>query len=70
MDPQETWNELLRCYKDQQREEAAEAADSLLSWLDRHGFPPLTTNAIPAGDALHAVIARTVCLYVCGSSPT
>lgn len=68
MDPQATWNELLRCYRDQQSEEAAQAAESLLNWLDRQGFPPLTTNAIAAGDELHAVIARTVCKYVRGSS--
>lgn len=64
MDPQATWEELLRCYGEQHFEEAVAAAENLNQWLQRGGFPPRTTELVAAGDELQGVIARAVIQHV------
>ncbi len=64
MDPQATWEELLRCYEQQQFEDAAAAAENLRQWLQRGGFSPTTTTLIAAGDELHRVIVQAVVQHV------
>lgn len=66
MDPQVAWDELLNLYSEQQHEEANQAAEDLLQWLQRGGFPPRTTHRIAAGDPLHRVIALAVVRQVLG----
>ena len=44
MDPQQTWNELLESMESNDTETARERARSLLAWLARGGFSPVTTG--------------------------
>lgn len=64
MDPQATWNEMLDRYNRKQSEEALSAAENLLQWLQRGGFPPTITAQVSAGDELHRVIAWAVVQHV------
>ncbi|MCA9026795.1 MAG: hypothetical protein KDA86_16430 [Planctomycetaceae bacterium] len=60
MDPQVTWEVLLESIADCNYAEAREMAETLLSWLDRGGFPPQTLPRVLSNDQ-----DRTICLFVC-----
>jgi hypothetical protein len=64
MDPNSTWRDLIDSYRQRDWEEASLLAEALLRWLDLGGFPPVTTDALPADDAWHHVVARAVCTFV------
>ncbi len=66
MDPQATWEELLRNYASGEIEEARRAADDLAVWLRHGGFPPHILEPITASDELHRVVALAVCRHVLG----
>ena len=63
MDPQVTWQELLEAFAQEQWLAVHEAADALLAWLNRQGYPPKTTEmpALPA--TWHRAIARAACTF-------
>ncbi|TWU34921.1 hypothetical protein [Novipirellula artificiosorum] len=61
MDPQATWNELIRAWSARDVQAAQEAAEALLEWLRKGGFAPLTMQQLPQGDLLHETIATAVC---------
>jgi 5,10-methenyltetrahydromethanopterin hydrogenase len=64
MDPQATWKLLLDTYADGDRHEAREAAENLLAWLERGGFPPQVLPDRPMDDAWNQTIARAACQIV------
>ena len=48
MDPQAAWNQLLNAYRNRDWETVLELAESLLDWLERGGFSPVTKARGPA----------------------
>lgn len=61
MDPQATWDELQDAIRSNDLEITRERALSLMDWLDRGGFPPVT-SADPAMDAdAHRQAAKECC---------
>lgn len=61
MDPTATWQLLLDAYADRDWSQIEEAAEALLQWLDRGGFPPQT---IP-GRQMDAEWNRTIACSAC-----
>ncbi|MBX3436988.1 MAG: hypothetical protein KF861_05825 [Planctomycetaceae bacterium] len=64
MDPQATWTELLEALIEDDWPAAAEAAEALAEWLDRGGFAPRITTALPPEHPLHRAFARVLCEQV------
>lgn len=64
MDPQATWDRLIDAYRAGERDEAQDAADTLLQWLDRGGFPPQTLPGRSMDDAWNRALARAACCFV------
>ena len=61
MDPQATWDELQDAIRSNDPEITRERALSLMDWLDRGGFPPVT-SVDPAMDAdAHRQAAKECC---------
>ena len=60
MDPQAAWNELLDCLAADDLAEAEMRADALITWLDRHGFPPQTSLRV-----LPSHWDEAICRYLC-----
>jgi hypothetical protein len=64
MDPQATWDELQDAIRCNDQEITRERALSLLGWLARGGFPPVTSTD-PAMDAdAHRNAAKECCRRV------
>ena len=64
MDPQATWDELQDAIRSNDPEITRECALSLMDWLDRGGFPPVTSED-PAMDAdAHRQAATQCCRKV------
>ncbi len=61
MDPDACFSELLDGLANDNREEAAEHAEDLLTWLDRSGFPP-------GGGKLRLSAIRDFCDWVVSQS--
>lgn len=61
MDPQTTWGEMLDAVSDGDFESASEAAEALLNWLRRGGFPPQPLTRVLTDDW-----DRMICQFVCG----
>jgi hypothetical protein len=64
MDPQVTWQRLLNAYSARNWPDAQEAAEYLLSWLEKGGFPPQILRDAPMDDAWNRSVARAVCRFV------
>lgn len=47
MDPQATWSQLQDACRDEDWDAADELAQSLLNWLQRGGFSPVTSSGNP-----------------------
>ena len=61
MDPQATWDELQDAIRSNDLEITRERALSLMGWLARGGFPPVT-SADPVMDAdVHRQAAKECC---------
>ena len=60
MDPQTTWGEMLDALADGESDAAIEAAEALMDWLIRGGFPPR-----PLTRVLTDTWDRKVCQFVC-----
>lgn len=58
MDPQATWTKLLDAYEAQAWPVVREAAESLLVWLAKGGFPPRLDN-------LHSKQVRLIVQMIC-----
>lgn len=63
MDPQLAWGMLLNSYSLSDWETVKEVGESLLSWLDRGGFPPKTVENFPMDRDWHVEIARFACKF-------
>ena len=64
MDPQAAWDELQDAIRRNDREITRERAVSLMGWLARGGFPPVTSSD-PAMDAdAHREVAKERCRKV------
>jgi hypothetical protein len=64
MDPQATWQRMLDAYSARDRIEAIEAAEDLLGWLRRGGFPPQTLPHLPMDNPWNRAIADAACRFV------
>jgi len=64
MDPQATWQLLLDAYSDGNSHEAREAAENLLAWLEKRGFPPQVLPDRPMDEAWNRELAHEVCQFV------
>lgn len=61
MDPQAAWNQLQEAYRNRDWEAVGELAQSLLDWLERGGFPPMTPDAQPDDTVRHRTIVTQFC---------
>ena len=61
MDPQATWDQLQEAYRLLDRVAAQELAQSLLDWLARDGFPPVTAEQDRHNIAQRRVTAIRFC---------
>jgi len=61
MDPQAAWNEIQAAHRAGDRETVRELAQSLLDWLARGGFPPVTLAAGSAPPDRHREVAEEFC---------
>lgn len=64
MDPQAAWIQLQEAYRNRDWEAVGELAQSLLDWLERGGFPPITPDAQPDD----VVRQRTIVTRFCRSA--
>ncbi len=63
MDPQVTWDSLMKEWANRSWLDVVELAEALLQWLDRDGFPPKTSDAPELGVEWHATVARAAATY-------
>lgn len=63
MDPQATWNRLLEEWANGNWLDVSEAAEALLEWLSKDGFPPQTTGSRQMGVDWHRVLAFAMCRF-------
>ena len=61
MDPQVTLDELLDAIGKRHWEEVRELSDTLLTWMERGGFPPVTVGPESLGKQWHRAMATFVC---------
>jgi hypothetical protein len=61
MDPQAAWNQLQEAYRIRDWEAVRELAQSLLDWLERGGFPPVTPEAQPHDTVRQRAIVIRFC---------
>ena len=61
MDPQMTWGDMLDALAAGDVDAAIEAAEALMDWLARGGFPPQPLTRVLSDDW-----DRKVCRFVCG----
>ncbi|TWT60827.1 hypothetical protein [Rubinisphaera italica] len=61
MDPQQTWGEMLDAFAAGDLEAAAVAAEVLMDWLKRGGFPPQPLTRVLSDDW-----DRLICEFICG----
>jgi hypothetical protein len=64
MDPQAAWDQMLAAYTAGEHDHATEIAHGLIDWLRRGGFPPVTTEAVPAGDGWHRAVTLAACTFI------
>lgn len=61
MDPQATWEELLKARQERDWDRAEELAENLLEWMKKRGFPPTTVGEATIGRTWHHAVAQFVC---------
>ena len=61
MDPETALAELLDALGHRDWERSEECSNSLLDWLERRGFPPMTVGPKTLGVAWHRAITTFVC---------
>ena len=64
MDPQAAWQRLVDAYASQKWMDAKEAAEDLIAWLRKSGFPPQTLSSHPMDDAWNRTLAEAACRFV------
>jgi hypothetical protein len=64
MDPQAAWDQLQEAYRNRDWEAVREHSQSLLDWLDRGGFPPVTSEGNRNDAARHRVVVIRFCKSV------
>lgn len=64
MDPQAAWREMLTAFEAGDSETAFERATDLLDWLERGGFPPLTSSPPTNNDAWNRQMATLACQLI------
>ena len=63
MDPNATWTLLIEMYVRRDWDEVVEAAEALLTWLQRGGFPPDVMRDHEVGSDWNRVLAETGCHF-------
>jgi len=70
MDPQVAWHELLDARARQDELAACSAAEALLGWIERGGFPPQVIPGCEMDRDWNAAIALAACRLVLSSTGT
>jgi hypothetical protein len=63
MDPQVTWDLMLRAYASENWPDVMEHCTALSTWLTRGGFPPTIVADPPVGDDFNFALALVACKY-------
>ena len=63
MDPQVTWDLMLRAYAREEWLDVREHGTALSAWLTRGGFPPPIIADPPVGDDFNFALALVACKY-------
>lgn len=63
MEPQTTWNSLLKEWAERNWLDVSELAEALLEWLNKDGFPPDTMENRNLGADWHRVQALAMCSF-------
>ena len=61
MDPEATLRDLLEAVGDRDWDHVDELSETLLTWLQKRGFPPQTVGAPELGRGWHRAIAEFTC---------
>ena len=61
MDPQAAWNQLQESYRAEDWDSVCELAQSLLDWLGRGGFPPVTAGQPTSDPSLQREVVEDFC---------
>lgn len=64
MDPNATWSELLQSLIEDDWPAAREAAETLVDWLRRGGFPPQVASQLPPEHPWHGAFTQAVCEHI------
>jgi hypothetical protein len=68
MDPQVTWDQMLRAVACQDWDEVRELATALSEWIARGGFPPKVIVDPAVGDPFNAALAASACEFALGEA--
>ncbi len=66
MDPQATWNDLLDAWVEHDWSRLQEAAEDLLNWMNRNGFPPEMLPGRRMGAFWNEPVVRFCCEFAAG----
>lgn len=61
MDPQATLRDLLEALEQSDWDAVHELSQSLLTWIQHKGFPPVTLGSPSLGDDWHRMLTRSIC---------
>ena len=64
MDPQATWQHMIDSYCEGDIAAATEAAEDLVDWLTRGGFPPQVLPDRPMNDGWNRNVAVSACRFI------
>ncbi len=70
MDPQTTWQLMLEAYCEGDMAAAMEAAEDLVNWLTRGGFPPQVLLGQPLDDDWNRTVAEAACRFIIAKHST
>jgi len=68
MDPQVAWQELLDARAREDGPAACSAAEALLGWIERGGFPPQVISSRDMDKDWNAALAMAACQFVLSST--
>ncbi len=70
MDPNATLRDLLDSLKARDWDRVQELSESLLGWIEKRGFPPVTIGPAELGNEWHRAFATFVCHAALGKVRT
>lgn len=63
MDPQATWRLMCEVWIEHDWQQLHDAAEALLNWMNRNGFPPETVPGFRMGSLWNQAVATAVCRF-------